>query len=394
MKLDREEFLSALSDAAPALAVRDTIPALQNFWFSEGCVYAYDGGLGVRVPFNTGLECGLPGKALMDLLRTSALKEVELTEDDGEITVRLGKAVVKMRSVSMDGFPWNFPEPEAKKPPKKAVAFELSADVLAAFGRMETSRRTGKAERTIEQGVVVIPGKVTAFYATDSASISHIDVGVTSPKDMPKLLVPWEFVDRFLKLAAPDNPMYILDDCLVVQNGEVLVCSNLLEFPDAPDVEKVAAPHLTDEQDTLAELPPGLQGALDRAIILGGKEEAVVKLAATAKTLSVRGKFPLGELNETFALKTSVDDAQGSFAADRIRRGLKGTNAFLLDGALIMQEPKEGFSYILAGKHDPETKTTKTKKKEEPEEDPDEEERKPSGRRRPQRSDMDDEIPF
>src|SRR5687767_12853360 len=106
MKFDREELLSSLADASPALAKTDTIPGLDHFWFDGKYVYAYDGGLGVRVPLKLDLECGLPGKTLLELLKTSALKEVEIEAPKRDATIKMGKSSVTMVTMDLDKMGW------------------------------------------------------------------------------------------------------------------------------------------------------------------------------------------------------------------------------------------------------------------------------------------------
>lgn len=73
MELKRKDLESALSAAKPALASKTTIEDLKCYWFDGKYVYTSDAGLGIRVRCQM-IPCGLPGKALLDLVKTATRK--------------------------------------------------------------------------------------------------------------------------------------------------------------------------------------------------------------------------------------------------------------------------------------------------------------------------------
>src|SRR5678816_2751546 len=89
---ERDELLSTLNDAAPALGREATIPEYSYFWFDKKFVYAYNGGLGIRLALPTDLECGIPGKPFLDLLNTSSMKQVFLDQADDAVILQMGKS--------------------------------------------------------------------------------------------------------------------------------------------------------------------------------------------------------------------------------------------------------------------------------------------------------------
>src|SRR5262245_38170160 len=121
---DREALLSTLTDAAPAVARASLIDGYKNFWFDEKYVYALDGGLGIRLPLETELVCGVPAKPLLDLLKTSALKEVFLDSTGTKVVLQMGKSKVSLVSHDIDLFLddkgkglWSFPKAAPKDAP-------------------------------------------------------------------------------------------------------------------------------------------------------------------------------------------------------------------------------------------------------------------------------------
>jgi hypothetical protein len=205
----------------------------------------------------------------------------------------------------------------------------------------------------VHNGVTVIPQKGTIeFYATDSTSIARTLVKEKADKDLPRFVAPWALVDRLLELAEPDSSILVFDDCLVVEAKRARVCSNLLELPEEPDLPRTLAPHIADADDTVVELPTGLQSVLDRVVILAGQEdEAIVNIATDGKALVLQGKYGLGHLDETLPLKAKASDAAANFPAHRVRRGISQAKSFMLSAKALVLDDGEDFIYLLSAKH-------------------------------------------
>lgn len=430
-KFDRAELLAALKTAAAGLAKSSAVPGLDHFWFDEKFVYAYDGGLGVRVELESDITCGLPGKPLIELLQTSALKEVEIEwKEKTGVTLKMGKSVYPLVSKDFDRFEWRFPEGWGKKSGVKFLGqLKLSEEVLGAITKVGFARLVGKPTQVVHNGVLLHPLEDTVeFYVTDSASMVRSKAEASGAEALGDILLPWGFVDQFLEVAEPDDPLVVLEDCLMVDGKTVRICSNRLELPDEPNLPKRMAPLVRGEDDKFVELPPGLQAVMDRTLILANRDEdgALVKIEIEGKALSVSGKYALGAVDEEFTLKSSLPDAAGLFKAGVVRRGLSQASSFRLTDKVFVIDDGGDVSYVMAAKQaQAETKRGKAKAEEEdeeegaaprrgrgngreepeeetggkvprrrntePEEPPREERRT---RKRPQRGDLDDEIPF
>lgn len=403
MQFDREELLSVLTDANPALAKAANIPGLDHFWFDGEYVYAYDGGLGVRVAFKSELDCGLPGKALLDLLKTSALKQVDLDITKTDVVLKMGKAKVNLVSLDLDRMAWNFPikgkkgyiYPNDKNRPAESVGtLELTEQVLDAITRVSFLRGTVDKDvqpRVVHQGVTIVPQKDSLeFYTTDSTSIARVSVKGKPPKGLEMVVAPWAFVDRVLELAEPGAKLQVLEDCLIVEGDGIQVCSNLLEIPEDPNLSQTLAYHLRDDQDPVAELPAGLQPVLDRVEILAGPDEAVVRLTTEGKLLILDGNYALGSLDEELPLKVKLEVMSASFVAKRLRRGLGQAKFFIISQKAIAFDDDESFVYVVAAKYSPKKEAAKEKRSEEG----GVERRKPKITRGGRGKEMDDEIPF
>lgn len=354
MQFDREELLSLLSDASPALDRTSNIPGFDHFWFDGKYVYAYNGGLGVRLVLESNLNCGLPGKTLLDLIRTSALKEIDIEASKKGTVLKMGKSRINLVTMDAERKPWAFPTPSKKGPGQIKATLKLTEDVLAAFTKVSFVRRMGKVTQAIHNGVAVIPEKKTTdFYATDSASMARVSLDLVSDENLPNFIAPWGFVERFLTLATPNASLYYLDKCLIVEDDGVLVCSNLMEFPDYPDMPKTMDE--LDIPEVSVEVPSGLQSILDRVVILSGDPAAPILLTADGTTLTLEGKYRLGSLSEDLPFKTGRS-AEGKFPAYLVRRGLVEAEEMAITTKLLVLRGKDktsDFIYLVSTTHQP-----------------------------------------
>lgn len=387
MAFDREELISVLSDAQRALARTDTIPGLDHFWFDGNYVYAYDGGLGIRIAYETDLECGLPGRPLLDLLKTSALKEIDLTTTKEGVVLQLGKSRgTNLVSKDLDRNPW--PEAWGAKIKNLAGTVKLTEDLLEGITRVGFVRLVGKPTENIHHGITVVPTKdALELYATDSASMARMVVHEKGSKDLPRFILPWRFVDQALELMPPGAEISVTDDSLIVQGKDTLLCCNLIELPDEPDPKKTMAFHLRDDEDVVTDVPAGLAALLDRVSILANGGDGVVKLSVKGKELTLEGEYKLGHIDEAVPLKDKLEPGTINVRGPLLRRALGRVKVMLFTKDALALDDDGDFTYVQAHHFMP----NKTRKKAEAEDEEGDEKPRRSNRRS---KELDDEIPF
>ena len=348
-KVDREELLAVLSDAAPALAKTGTIKERAHYWIDGSKVTSYDGGLGIqlKLPIDTGLHCGLPGKTLTDLLKTSSIVEVELTSKGDDVVLKLGKARMTLAALDPDRDSWPFP----KTGKGDGVSIELTEALLASLGKLMFVKPS-KQEHPLHGGVVVLPdNKGMVLLVTDSKTIAQCAVDQKNV-DCDNVLLPWAFVRALLDLVKPGAILCVTDDYLMVEQGSTRVCSNKLEFPTDYDVAERVDFYL-DAVEKLApiELPGEIKLMLDRARILAGGEVPKVEVGVDGSKLSVSGSWPLGAIDEELTLKKAAKNAATVlFDANLIDRGLAHVKSFKLTSDLFAfyGEGSDDFLYLVA----------------------------------------------
>lgn len=345
---NRAELLEVLTEVRPALGTGSLVPAFGYFWFDKQDISAYDGGLGIRLDYDTELECGVPGKPLLDLLKTSTLKDVFLDIVEGSLVLQMGKAKVKLTTLPLEQRTWPF---TSVLPKKSTKTLTLSEGILAALkrtGLVTPSKRT----QVLHHGVVAVVQKSgLEFYATDSRTIMRIQLDEKAAVGFDRVLLPWGFIDSILKFKA-GTKLHILPDCLMAQANGALVCSNLRSLSEAMDIVEVTRPHLNGKQ--ALPTPATLAATVQRAKILAGGDEALLNLSLKDSNLRVKGEWATGSINENMSLKeVAAAEVVANFPANLIERGLDGTDSFSISKNSMVLYGNTGdaaVSYVLASK--------------------------------------------
>lgn len=343
MKLDRGELLAKLDNLKAALKVGGTVPALGHFWFDGKYVYAYDGGLGMRSALSTEFSLGVPSTQLLGLLKSSTVKEVEIAESEGAVTLKLGKARMRVVALDLEKRIWDFPD----KLPKEAYQVELTEEFLEGLRKVAVVKPS-HPQRVEHHGVVVVPsdkGKGYDFYTTDSKTMARCSVKAKEPYD-ENLILPRPFVDQILRQCEAGGKLYILEDCLIADGADVRLYSNVLDASGLIDLGKMVKQIITGKEECI-ELPGGLSATLDRALVLAGPEEAFVVLSTEADKLRVEGDFKAGDLTEVLAVKAK-DKGTVKVQADQIKRGLAEAEEFSITSRALALYGGEAWLYLIA----------------------------------------------
>lgn len=340
MEVNREELVTTLSRLKPALRGGSSMPSFANVWFDGKTVTAYDGGLGLRVKFTSDLECGVPGAALLGLLSTSVLETVSLEVASKGVCVKLGRSTSKLTSSELDSQIWPFPE---KLPKKGVVTVKLGEDFIEAL-RKVLFIKASTPTRVEHHGVTVEGEEDKLFlYTTDSVTLASTFVEVEGSPS--KFLLPRGFAEQIVSQASGGVELSVLPSCIIAKGEDVTFYSNLIDTSGADDLGQVVASQ-QEKHSRRIPLPPGFEGALARAEVLSGREDAVVVLEAAGDVLTVSGNYVLGELEERLDLNQKHPTVKFRGNAKQIRRALVNAESFsLTTGSLILQgEPN--FLYI------------------------------------------------
>ena len=344
MKIDREEFMAQLARLKPALASGGVVQELSHVWFDKAYAYAFDGGFGIKLKLATELSCGLPGKPLLDLLSTSALKEAVLEPSGASITIKLGKAQTKLAALEEARRVWPYP----LKLSRTAEPITLDEEFIEGL-RKVLFIKASPPTRVEHHGVTVEVIKAgLGLYATDSATMAWVVVkGAGKGAAFGKVLLPRTFAEQIVAQAPEGIKLVVASDCIIAEADGVSFYSNLLDTSGADDMDGIITKQLAKHAAPLP-LPAGLEGALARAEILAGAETAAVEAAIVDGALKLSGGYGLGTLQESLELEGKASNAKMKLAAGLLRRGLPHADSFSLTANSLVLRGEPDFVYIVA----------------------------------------------
>jgi hypothetical protein len=303
---DREYILAQLSELKPALAARSSIPAFSHFWFDKRNVYSFNGGMGMKKGFPTEFAGGIPGGLLLDLLSSASSPGVEFLyeeEKENQITIKLGRSVTRLATLSIDASPWPYPDSVEGSSPE----FVLSDDFVSSLKKLLLVRHD-KPSRPEHYGITAYyKDDVLTLYSTDSRVAMRVDIpGFTG--DIPPIVVlPREFVGQIIQSKGTAELIVASDHLRLDARGKgegLLVCCNMLDTSDIPDMPGVVEKLWNDLPDHIP-IPEGFGEAIDRVRIVAGDETPAFQLGISDGHLTVDGRSKRGRVSESFPLNGS-----------------------------------------------------------------------------------------
>lgn len=343
-QINREEFVRELARLKPALGpVKGIVSELAHVWVSEGVAHAYDGGFGIELVLQNdpGLDCGVPGVALMELLGTSALKEVKLEQKDAVLHIGMGRSNSKLATLETARRVWNFPETLPK-----GKALTLNEDFIEAL-RKALLVRARVQTHVLHYGVLLQEGDDGfELYSTDTQTMARVVFSAKGKLPEPVIL-PHDFAEQLVRQTPEGVTLYVTPECLIAVGEDVIFYSNLLDGAGAEDLSSIVA-RQEQKHGKGCPFPAGLGSALNRAEILAGREPPIVTLVGDGGMLRVEGDYGLGGLKEELKLEGKVPEVKFRVHVEHLRRVLPYVEVFSLtkDSMLLTGEP--GFTCVIA----------------------------------------------
>lgn len=340
---NREQLLEVLDRCRPGLASGGLLPELTHLWFDQKNVYAYNGGLGIRQRLPTDISAGIPGRPLLDLLKTSKLEKASITRAGTTTLIKMGRSEIKLVSISdTDRRVWPFPN---VLPKEEGLAVNDKV-----FDAMKTLAflKQGKANQAIHFGVVVmVTHDAINLYAADGRSIAMVSVKAKSVT-MPQFLVPWEMVSTMgdMLKGKENAQLWLMPDCVVAGSPGTMIGSNLVDLKGSQDVVGIMKTRFGGK---MLPLPKGLGPLLERAVILAGKDEPLITLSMAKGQLRLTGKYALGAIDETLELDRVGASVKAKLPADVIVRALPLAETFNLHSSTVALGGPN-FQYVVATK--------------------------------------------
>lgn len=349
MKVKRAELLATLEKVKPALAAGGSVPELSHIWFTGKEVLAFDGGLGIRVPYESDIHFGLPGQPLLALLRSTTAEEIDF--DPGKkagVDLKLGSGRATLTTLDAGRSPWTYNDEE-----EITGSFEITEDVLNGL-RRALLISVSKPTRVEHYGVVLFPIKEgLAMFTTDDAMMIRVMVKVAAKADeleaFRKVILPRGFVQQVISQCAPGASLVLAKNYIYASGEGVEIFSNVLDNKAVHDLPSVITAH--KDAGTRIALPPGFGSALQRARILASGDEAKVMVAVDGDGMSIKGKYKHGRLDEELMLTGDASQAEIRLVANKLA-GLTEATDFAMDNDVFLLYGGDDFIFLVSAQDD------------------------------------------
>jgi DNA polymerase III sliding clamp (beta) subunit (PCNA family) len=348
MKIERKALLAALEPLKPAIAGRTVIKELTHVWFDGKFAYAHDGGMGIRVALETPFKLGVPGSLLLALLGQAGADNLMLEAADDALAFKSGRSNVKLVTLPIEQRVWPYPA----KPEGKPVASLKVSEALVAGLRRVFVVRPSNPKRMEHHAVCVFPfDKDLDLYTTDSKQLAVMPVEAVLVGKVKNLAIPRPFAEQLASQCKGEgSELRMYEDHFVVQATEqVTLFSNVLDSSEMLDLPEFADKYCDEKAAPPIPIPEGLRPALERAVLMAGSEDPIVRIRTSGKVLQLSAEFAnTGELEEEFELTKALPKCSVNMVA-KLLLAAKDVDRMMIMPSAINLRGKNGFMYIMAG---------------------------------------------
>jgi hypothetical protein len=207
MMWERTEVVNALTRVAPALATRDLVPILTQYWFSGTRLMAHDDTIAISIPFRTNFQGAVSSK-LLGLLRRSRAYGMEfktVSEGDKEYLIaNAGNYTIKLELEPPEKFLFQMPKPTVSALDVGSHSF-LAALKLAM---LTTSMDTSIADQL---GVSLIPdGDGLLMCSINGPTMTRTRVAYLGPQRLKhRAILHSHFCQQLLRMVKPGDPVHL-----------------------------------------------------------------------------------------------------------------------------------------------------------------------------------------
>lgn len=267
----RATLLEKLTAVAPALA-DGTVPILNHLWFTGTELVAFNDTIAVSVPHEAPFTGALPGKLLIDFVKTISRDEVLF--EPHENGVKLTAPGSSMRAV----FPVLPPEDFVFDWPDKDLgplaAFQVDADLRDAMkAALRSVGKGGNYPETHGLTMVASESKLL-FYGTDAQSITRALAPNHSGENDRRAILPTLFCQQLVKRPDEGGELYIYPNYAEYISPEYKLFGRVRAAPEPLDFDTVMEKHVPASSLKAAVAIPGnLAEMLARSYVITKDEK-------------------------------------------------------------------------------------------------------------------------
>jgi len=349
-KFPREILTRVVELAMPALGTKGPLAReLGQFWFTGTHLSAYNGDFGVRVVFDTGLNCGVDGLVFAGLVQSSKAGDVRLNQANDDLIVRFARSRSSLATRPLSRFYWQFP-----KQYDTSTSLELTEEFLSALKRVLKLRQRGTTDQVEHRGVSLFPIKGgVALYTTDSKTLMEIRVAMDVVPEIAPTVLSRLFAESVAEECEPGDRLYFPSKCLVATTAGVEFFHNRLDVSTMHELPKLVRNKVAEANklSSFLALPDGLDEALSRAVIVANGADPFVSFAVAADDptlLRMVGNYSTGDLAEQFKLAGEWPPLTIKLNAAEVLGALSEADSFAFGSSAAVMRGGDDWLFLVA----------------------------------------------
>lgn len=342
--MNRKDLLATLELVSPALAQENLVPMYQNFCFKTGLVFAYRDTLGIIAPCAVDEEFAVHGKTLIELIRASKVKEVEIELQNENILVKAGRSKIKLPFFASTEFLFKEPEDET---------WDMMLDIDKHFiNGLELCLPGTATDHTMPalMGITIMGGKETYLYSCDGDSISRFNLDKQNTKPI-QYVMPSSFCEALLKIAGKTGnrfgQLYVNGQWVVAEMANAYrILGRIIENPEPLKFEAEIT-KIVKKAPEYISIPSAMTNALSRARIIAEPENKATEVTINGGKINLITETHMGIVRDTIAFKGDHPPLEVKVDAKLMSRAIGVTEEFAMQEACTMYRHGKDFFLVM-----------------------------------------------
>lgn len=354
--MDRKLLTEALEAVDPARSANALVPIFTNFWFTGKRVMAYNDHIAIGVSMETEFK-GAVVPSLLSLLKASAAKDIELTEDEGVLKIKAASSNLKLPIMPPENFLSSF------KIPKGDEAHIVGVDSDALIAALEDCLTSVSADTSVPdyQGItLIVKGKELWLFSTTSTCMSVAVLKLRGNAQFKRAILRADFARQIVRFGKGQEVELQInaerDHALAYIEDKTLYGRLILSDSPQPFME-IFGDYVPDGVDaSLVPMPTKLELMLDRAVVVsssGADEVGTIAEVRAHDKEQVKLRFDTksqhGEVEDFVLLDKGQPEVRLKLPARLVRAGFgRYTHIALTDQAAILADEDMKRVYMVA----------------------------------------------
>ncbi len=363
--MNREALLKTVSLIRPALATQTFIPAYNHIAFDGDYAMAHNDIAAISVRCQFPEPCCVPGELLIRALGSFSADAVMLqrTSADQTLLVVSGRSKLKVPTMPLKSFPFDFPMPESS-----GECIFLTSEIIDAISQcLVSAGNNPNHPSTMGVTLDIDEDDRAVLFATDNYTISrHSTSKVIQLPGKAPVILPTFFCNQLIALTkafpelAKQITLYIMPGALLVEFGDepgkpdAALFTKTIDDVEPLDFPKIIKKHvdISKLDKLLMPIPDAFDSAFSRQLlVLGSELDKVTRVSYNDGTMKLRSSSQVGESDEGFSFDGPDEDNPPDFHIDPtfVIRGSKLCDRMAFGrGVLVMAGDKNSFLHIIA----------------------------------------------